>query len=541
MRHPLRLLAIVLLTPAALPAADPFGAFSPTKDPVSPAGVRAAVDLPPELHMRNTGGSDGAGLCVFTAAELAESRWAGGGSLAGFQRWMTRRPGGGWPEKLAAMIREYCRETGRPVPRYVQHTGGDPAFLDLAVRTRRMAAVTYAGADDFYGGTIAHMVDLAHLDGETGAVIDNNRAGSFVWAGRTQIVNRWKGLDDAGRPLRVWTRRGPVPVGGGWAVVFLGPPPPPGVGVPRPTPTPKPAPTPDPFSPSPCPGPNCPKRPAPCPGPGPCPAPRAPRWERVDLHGGEVLHKLFDGGRFLGVWDARGWHPATPSGGWLAAPEGEPPVPPPGVNYGVAFDRIDQDRPRYWVGEVEVTREVAMEVMAEPDGLADDSDRYHLTAVVQTAVAREKVRAVLAADPRAARCHVQVYTAADWAAARVGPGLTVQTPARRGGAVVFRAADWTAADLAEALNYTDPDYRPVAPGPRPVTPVAPAPRPKAPDVAPAPGPKCPACPCPDCPGCPACPRCPSDPPAPAAPAEEGGLAGLLALVLSYLTRRWFGG
>ncbi len=195
------------------------------------AGTRAVCDLPTGQHLRNTGGSDGLGLCVFTSAELA-SRWQSA-SLAGFQQWMTRQPGGGYPEKLEEMIVRFCRESKRDIPPYVQHTGGDESLLDLAVKTGRMPCITYAGQDDFYGRqTIAHMVDVAHLDppgtpDPKGAIIDNNRPGQWVWMTRKQLLDRWRGVDANGRPLTVPTIRGPMQVGGGWCVIFLDGPPPP--------------------------------------------------------------------------------------------------------------------------------------------------------------------------------------------------------------------------------------------------------------------------------------------------------------------------
>jgi hypothetical protein len=53
------------------------------------------------------------------------------------------------------------------------------------------------------------MVNLAHLDAERGAIIDNNRPGSWVWMTRAEFLARWRGNS------------------GGWAIVFLAAPPPP--------------------------------------------------------------------------------------------------------------------------------------------------------------------------------------------------------------------------------------------------------------------------------------------------------------------------
>lgn len=181
------------------------GPITPTPGPTLD-GHRATVDLPAAQHMKNTSGSDGLGLCVFTSIEHA-ARWQNLIDLAGYRRWMESRPGGGWPEKVDKTLAEFCKAKGVPVPDYVQHTGGDDGFLDLVIRTGRCAGVTYSGRDGFYTGSVAHMVNLAELDADRAAVIDNNRPGQWVWMARRDFLVRWRERD------------------GGWAIVFLAPPP----------------------------------------------------------------------------------------------------------------------------------------------------------------------------------------------------------------------------------------------------------------------------------------------------------------------------
>jgi hypothetical protein len=147
-------------------------------------------------------------LCVYTSV-WHSAQWQNVAVLDGYRRWMERRPGGGYPSKVDQTLAAYCRELGRPVPGYVQHTGGDDTFLDLAIRTDRCPAVTYDGRDDFYRGPVAHMVNLAHLDRDRAAILDNNRPGSWVWMSRADFLARWRGT------------------GGGWAIVLLEAPPPP--------------------------------------------------------------------------------------------------------------------------------------------------------------------------------------------------------------------------------------------------------------------------------------------------------------------------
>jgi hypothetical protein len=80
---------VLLLGTFGLAQAD----FQPTKTPLSPDGHRAVIDLPSSLHMKNVGGSDGAGLCVYTSVTHA-ARWQNLPQMDGFRKWAERRPGG---------------------------------------------------------------------------------------------------------------------------------------------------------------------------------------------------------------------------------------------------------------------------------------------------------------------------------------------------------------------------------------------------------------------------------------------------------------
>ena len=95
--------------------------------------------------------------------------------------------------------------------KYLQYEGKDPAILKAALASGRMPSVTYDGHDPHYRGTIAHMVNLVHLDEKYAVVLDNNFVGEneLVWLSPEEFRSRWLGN------------------GGGWAVVLLSPPPPP--------------------------------------------------------------------------------------------------------------------------------------------------------------------------------------------------------------------------------------------------------------------------------------------------------------------------
>lgn len=186
---------------------------------VSPDGQEEIqCDLPGGLHMRNTGGigprgpGSGAGLCVFTSIEHSAIH-QNVPELLGFQKWMTTRPGGGYPEKVDKMISAFCKEKGVPVPRYLQVEGGDMEILKLACKTGRMPGVTYCWSPTGrYGGSkIAHMVNTPHASDEWVCVLDNNYPGEdrYEWMSWSEFRKTFMGN------------------GGGWAVILLSPGPPP--------------------------------------------------------------------------------------------------------------------------------------------------------------------------------------------------------------------------------------------------------------------------------------------------------------------------
>lgn len=177
--------------------------------PISPDGkTEVTCDYPVNMRVRNTGGSDGAGLCVFTSI-MFQARWQDVDVLRDFQAFMKQYPGGGYPQKVDKFIKLCAEKQGKPAPAYMQVEGGDPTILDAAIATGRMVGVTYAGHDVHYGGSIAHMVCLVHIDAQQAVILDNNFIGpqDLVWMSREDFLKRWRGN------------------GGGWAVVLLAPPP----------------------------------------------------------------------------------------------------------------------------------------------------------------------------------------------------------------------------------------------------------------------------------------------------------------------------
>jgi len=173
------------------------------------AGEAVTVHLPEPQHLRNRGGSDGVGLCVFASIAHA-GLYQNEPLAASLFEYMTTRPGGGYPEKVTDVFRSAARDKGEAAPGYVQHTGGDEAFLRLALRTGRYPCVTYSGADGvFYRSRVAHMVNLVRLDATWAVIHDNNYPGRYLWMEPAEFLARWRDM------------------GGGWAVVLLRSPPPP--------------------------------------------------------------------------------------------------------------------------------------------------------------------------------------------------------------------------------------------------------------------------------------------------------------------------
>ena len=175
-------------------------------------GIELQIDFPGSLHLKNRGGRDGAGLCVFTSIEHA-AHWQNLPVLQGFQKWMTQYSGGGYPSKVDQMIAKKAKDSGEAVPEYLQIENNDLELLEKALDSGRMPCVTYAySPTGRYGGSyVAHMVNLVHGKGDTWVVLDNNFPGDtkYEWMTRKEFLRAYAGRSK------------------GWSVVLLNPPPPP--------------------------------------------------------------------------------------------------------------------------------------------------------------------------------------------------------------------------------------------------------------------------------------------------------------------------
>lgn len=214
------------LAPAPAPPPKPWGEIPAAPvgaliaGPRHPDGTEVQCDLPGELHVRNRGGKDGVGLCVF--ASLRHSGlWHDEPVLTALFEWMFTRPGGGYPAKVDATIAAYCKDKAVPPPAYLQLEGGDLDLLRRACAAGRMPAVTYwYSPTGRYGGKrVSHMVSLLAAGAGRGpdgkgwwVVLDNNHPGpdKLEWMSEAQFRKCFTG-GAAGWAV-VPLRAGPPPV-----------------------------------------------------------------------------------------------------------------------------------------------------------------------------------------------------------------------------------------------------------------------------------------------------------------------------------------
>ena len=404
----------------------------------SPDGAEEIqIDLPGTQQMKNTGGRDGAGLCVFTSIEHS-GRWQNVDSILGLQQKMTKEQGGGYPSKVEKMLAKYCDGA-----QYLQYEGSDPALIKLALTTGRMPSVTY-GYSPRYSGKIAHMVNAVHLTERWAAILDNNFPGDtkYEWMTPAEFKKRW------------------VSGGGGWCVVVLAPPPPP-----MPINESEPV-----------------KAYGQKWGTLSSAAVAAPyEWKVIDAN----QAALYSAGKQLGVWimARQCYRELLPDGNWSADQELSPFPPPEShlvkvieqieQNFGLDRSRLDRGVEKFWLGGREVTRKQAYTALSGAGkDLIDDREKLRLT-VIGTAAECQAVVKDLESNPAlsvfADTLLVQAYRPDNWAVKDSGllpgsPRIVVQggPDAKGSGKVLHSQGDYNggAQALADALRRVRPDYDP---------------------------------------------------------------------------------
>lgn len=397
---------------------------------VSPDGKEVVqIDYPAKLASKNTGGTDRSGLCVFTSINYS-AHWQNEVALQRFQKQMEGERGGGWPEKVDAMVAKYAPGVG-----YLQYEGRDLDFLRSVLKSGRLPAVTYSGADGkFYTSRVAHMVNLVHLSERWAAIRDNNYVGEnqLLWMSPDEFLDRWTHFRT------------------GWAVVLLAPPPPP-----VPTLDVEPVPLPEPLV-NPCP--LCPPR-----------APLAFSWEWQVGEAGQ--RNLWHGDAFIGCWrsaDPR-FHAYqaehkkfVPGAGWQL---GSWPKEVP--DYGVRLDYL-ADTERFCLNGKQVTVEEVARAFGNKSVPAD-TECLRLTVIGPKAgqVLRDLKDSPVFA-PWRGKLVVQAYPEGNkhWHLRGLGfpeDGVVIQEPplADGRGVVVHQQTGYEGPDSLEGcLRNCNPRYQP---------------------------------------------------------------------------------
>lgn len=168
------------------------------------AGLEVMADLPTPLRIRNTVGTDGAGLCVWASTNMA-AYYQNVRGLYGIFEELQHEVGGGWPERVDQKMRQHA-----PGVKYRQYVGPGLEFIRDGIDSGRPVCATY-GYGELYGmRTIAHMILVVGMTDEWTMVLDNNDPDHIWWM-----------------PTGEFARRFAWPDGQGWAWYTLAPPPPP--------------------------------------------------------------------------------------------------------------------------------------------------------------------------------------------------------------------------------------------------------------------------------------------------------------------------
>lgn len=451
MRAPTLLLALVL---AAAPVQAQEG-VSAKSGPIAPDGTEAIVDLPKELHQRNTT-SRGQGCCTWKSLSMS-AEWQNVPAYRDAWKYIQEHqiPGGASPGDFNRHLPQIAKERGYPEPRWLQYSGPDMTILDLAFKTGRMPCITYGSK---------HMVNAVHLDGRWGAFLDNNVPGFYLWHSRAEFERIAK---SGGRSY--------------WCVVLLDAPPPP---------APAPHVKKRSWVPvcdcgcggSPCECDDCPcgSKFEQCPNCQPAsPGVRTPHkgpgsYEWRQDADSMNWYGLFRDGAQVGAWNSttRIYRPYNPSTDRWQSPR-RPPIPPPNVDLPTGCHRELPDQETFWIQGKIVSRAEAIEALrtANPcaaGSLVDDSQWLRAT-VIGPQEQVERAMPALQAELQGKPVLWQGYQPGDWPVRDMGftispDKLTIylQGP---DGVVYSRTTGYPgpvrfarAVERAEALRKPNPAY-----------------------------------------------------------------------------------
>jgi len=164
-------------------------------------GQRVAIRVDPQIRQKNTGGSDGAGLCVIASATTA-GRHEGVPGIDRLWEEAKKRPGGYYPEKLEKLVTEVL-----PGEKFGSYVGRDTKVVENLIRQGHVVGTTTNTGSIYGGQRIHHMVDTVHLDGTSAAIVDNNKPEVEIWTDRSTYDERFVDGDEGW--AFVWARARP--------------------------------------------------------------------------------------------------------------------------------------------------------------------------------------------------------------------------------------------------------------------------------------------------------------------------------------------
>lgn len=178
-------------------------------------GSTANAPIPANLHVRNEGGSDGAGLCVIASLRI-NGRYQGVPGVEQIWAKAKTRPGGYSPGKLQGLLDETV-----PAEKWASYVGTNTGVLDQLSKAGYPIGATMNTGELYNYAPIHHMVSLVHYDQakDLACVVDNNRPGVFSWMTAREFSRRW--IDGGTGWAFVWTRKAAMAVAGGGGIVLL--------------------------------------------------------------------------------------------------------------------------------------------------------------------------------------------------------------------------------------------------------------------------------------------------------------------------------
>lgn len=201
----LRPLALFAALAAPAWADAPVGSrWEVVTDTLEYNGVKASVQIPAELHIRNEGSAvDGAGLCVGSSL-LINGAYQGvpgmdQGKDSEWWRYLKSRPGGSYPGKLEADLKKLY-----PNEKWISWEGNVTDLIAEYTRKGYPVAATMNTGLLYYWSPIHHMVSVVHLDDKYACVVDNNNPGKGHWMAREDYDRRF--VDGRVGWLFIWLR-----------------------------------------------------------------------------------------------------------------------------------------------------------------------------------------------------------------------------------------------------------------------------------------------------------------------------------------------